>query len=90
MHTGHSFLIALLSRGEKLPGCQFWAMPLEPALLGLLQRGNNFIRNDISWLAGPQLTKVPPEHLGFSQLTGVATSVSGNPGVGVSNLPKVR
>lgn len=82
MFTRHSLLLALLKRGEKLLSCQLWAMLLEPVLLGLLWKGNNFIRNDISWLAGPQLTQVPPEHLWSLQLTGVATSISGNPGVG--------
>lgn len=82
MFIRHSLLLALLKRGEKLLSCQLWAMLLEPVLLGLLWKGNNLIRNDISWLAGPQLTQVPPEHLWSLQLTGMATSISGNPGVG--------
>ena len=52
MCTGHSPLLALLDRGEK----QIAELPAlgnasRPVLLGLLWKGNNFIRNDI-FLAG--------------------------------------
>lgn len=43
-----------------------------------------------SWLAGPQLTAVPPEHLWSLRLTGVHAAVSRDPGRGNPNLPSVN
>lgn len=78
--TGHSPLLALLDRGEK----QIAELPAlgsasRPVLLGLLWKGNNFIRNDIFLAGWPSADRSAPGALVISAADGVHVAISRDP-----------
>lgn len=86
----HLYLPCSTEERNKLPSCQLWAMLPDQGCLVYSGREITSLEMSFSWLAGPQLTAEPPEHLWSLRLTGVHAAASRDPGPGNPNLPSVN
>ena len=75
----HLYLPCSTEERNKLLSCQLWAMLPDQCCLVYSGREITSLEMTFSWLAGPQLTEVPLEHLWSLQLIGVHVAISRDP-----------
>lgn len=75
----HLYLPRSTEERNKLVSCQLWAVLPDQCCLVYSGREITSLEMTFSWLAGPQLTEVPLEHLWSLRLIGAHVAISRDP-----------